>query len=260
MNDRVRARRYAVISGKGGVGKTVITANLAAALAGSGQRILVVDADLGLANLDVVLGVNPSGTIQDVFAGQLAVDQAIIHTRCGFDLLPAGSALLETSCFTPSLAANVADLLEKIESRYDAILFDAGAGIGEVVLFFARLADDIVLIVTPEPTSIMDAYAAVKVLALRYGCTDIRLVVNQADPKRPEQSGIQVANHLQKVVNRFLSAECGSPVRLHLAGSLPSDPAVGEAIRQRQLLFETDPCTPVAQGIPRLAKCLRTAL
>jgi flagellar biosynthesis protein FlhG len=260
MVHKPRARRYAVLSGKGGVGKSVITANLAAALANTGQHILVLDADLGLANLDIILGVNPTGTIQDILAGDLTIEDVILHTRAGFDLLPAGSAALETNPLTPSLAGSVSDLLEKIEHDYDAILFDVGAGIGEVVLFFARLADEIVLVVTPEPTSMMDAYATVKVLALRYGCTDIRLVVNQADPKGPEASGLQVANHLQQVVSRFLSSECSMPVRLHLTGSLPLDPAVSKAIRQQQLLMEMDPHNPVAAVIPRLAECLRMSV
>ena len=93
---------------------------------------------------------------------------------------------------------------------------------GEVVLHFARIADEIVLVVTPEPTSLMDAYATVKILALRFGCREFRLVVNQVDPKNLEQTGLTVANHLQRVVARFLSVEGSAPVRLHHAVSLPS--------------------------------------
>jgi len=257
MTSELRARRYAVISGKGGVGKSVITANLAAAFALAGQRTLVIDADLGLANLDVILGVNPTGTIQDVLAGSLAVEEALVHTRAGFDLLPAGSGTLENSLLTPTLASTLQKLIDTLELRYDAILFDAGAGIGEVVLFFARLADEIVLIVTPEPTSLMDAYATVKILARRFGCADFRLVVNQADPNCPEESGARVAKHLQQVVTRFLSADGALPVRLHHVGSLPKDPAVGRSISRQQLLAEIEPKAPVTVLIPRLVESLR---
>jgi flagellar biosynthesis protein FlhG len=257
MASELRARRYAVISGKGGVGKSVITANLAAAFSLAGQRTLVIDADLGLANLDVILGVNPTGTIQDVLAGNLAVEEALVHTRAGFDLLPAGSGTLENSLLTPTLASSLRKLIDTLELRYDAILFDAGAGIGEVVLFFARLADEIVLIVTPEPTSLMDAYATVKILARRFGCADFRLVVNQADPNCPEESGARVAKHLQQVVTRFLSADGALPVRLHHAGSLPKDPAVGRSISRQQLLAEIEPKAPVTALIPRLVESLR---
>jgi flagellar biosynthesis protein FlhG len=258
MGSEPRARRYAIISGKGGVGKSVLTANLAAAFSRAGQRTLVIDADLGLANLDVILGVNPAGTIQDVLAGRLAVEEALVHTRAGFDLLPAGSGALESSLLTPTIASCVRQLINTLELRYDAILFDAGAGVGEVVLFFARLADEIVLVVTPEPTSLMDAYATVKILARRFGCADFRLVVNQADPHRPEESGASVAKHLQQVVTRFLSADGALPVRIHHAGSLPKDPAVGRSISRQQLLLEIEPKAPVAVLLPRLVESLRT--
>jgi flagellar biosynthesis protein FlhG len=258
MGSERRARRYAVISGKGGVGKSVITANLAAAFASAGQRTLVIDADLGLANLDVMLGLNPTGTIQDVLAGSLAIDKVLVPTRAGFDLLPAGSGTLENSLLTPELATSLRQLLDTLEFRYDAILFDAGAGIGEVVLFFARLADEIVLVVTPEPTSLMDAYATVKILSLRFGCTDYRLVVNQADPHCPEKSGAMIATHLQQVVSRFLSVDGGIPVRLHLTGTLPKDPAVSRSISRQRLLSESDPEAPVTSVIPRLVESLRT--
>jgi flagellar biosynthesis protein FlhG len=152
----------------------------------------------------------------------------------------------------------VQQLIDTLELRYDAILFDAGAGIGEVVLFFARLADEIVLVVTPEPTSLMDAYATVKILARRFGCADFRLVVNQADPNRTEESGAVVARHLQQVVTRFLSADGALPVRLHHAGSLPRDPAVGRSISRQQLLSEIEPKAPVTSLIPRLVESLRS--
>jgi flagellar biosynthesis protein FlhG len=258
MNDVPRARRYAIVSGKGGVGKSMITANLAAALVRAGDRTLVVDADLGLANLDVLLGVNSSGTLQDVLAGKVLLQDAIVHTRAGFDLLPAGSGSFEITLMTPDLASGLEDLLKSLESSYDAILFDAGAGIGEVVLFFARIADEVVLVVTPEPTSLMDAYATLKVLALRFNCTRFHLVVNQADPRHPELSGLNVANHLQQVVTKFLSSGDGKPLCLHLAGSLPTDPAVSKAISRQQLLMESEPLAPVACLMPRLAECLRT--
>ncbi|MBZ5498165.1 MAG: MinD/ParA family protein [Acidobacteriia bacterium] len=260
MSNEQRGRRYAIVSGKGGVGKTVITANLAAAFASSGHRTLVLDADLGLANLDVILGINPSGTIQDVLAGNLTLEEVLVRTRGGFDLLPAGSGTLETNLLTPDLATGLSQLLDKLDTRYDSILFDAGAGIGEVVLFFARMADEIVLIVTPEPTSLMDAYAMVKILALRFGCRDFRLVVNQADPHHPEQAGTVIANHLQQVVSRFLCVDGGLPIRLHFTGSLPLDPAVSRSVTRQRLLAENDPQAPVAAIITRLAESLQTGL
>jgi flagellar biosynthesis protein FlhG len=259
MSTEKHARRYAIISGKGGVGKSVITANLAAAFAEAGQRTLVIDADLGLANIDVLLGENPAGSIQDILAGDHELDEVVVRTRAGFDLLPAGSGVFGNGLLTPVLADRVTELLRTLDSSYDSILIDAGAGIGEVVLFFARMADEIVLVVTPEPTSLMDAYATIKILALRHGRFDFRLVVNQTDPSQPEYAGIRIAGHLQQVVSKFLSAEGGSPIRLHFTGSLPKDPAVCRSIRMQRLLVEVDPKAAVASMMPRLAESLRAA-
>jgi flagellar biosynthesis protein FlhG len=258
MEDNPRARRYAVVSGKGGVGKSVITANLAAAFAASGRRTLVLDADLSLANLDVILGIDARGSIQDVLTGRLTLDDALVRTRSGFDLLPAGSGLFESTQLTEDLAKALEELLAVLESRYDAILFDAGAGIGEVVLFFARIADEVVLVVTPEPTSLTDAYATVKVLSLRFGCRNFRVIVNQADPASPEDDGARITSHLQRVASRFLTAG-GMTVRLHFSGSLPADPSVSRAISRQQLLLESDPRSPAASLFPRLAEALFTA-
>jgi flagellar biosynthesis protein FlhG len=260
MPSEMPARRFAVISGKGGVGKTVITANLAAALATCGKRTLVLDADLGLANMDVILGLNAEGSIEDVLAGRMTEEEAIVHTRLGFDLLPAGSGLLESTLLTPDLTTSMESLLQRLESRYDAILFDVGAGIGEVVLFFARIADEVVVVVTPEPTSLMDAYALIKILSLRFACRNFRLVVNHADPSHPEHSGMVVAARLQQVVSRFLEESAGAQISIRLSGSLPTDPSVARAVSRQQSLAETDPMGPVASRIPRLAESLSRSL
>jgi flagellar biosynthesis protein FlhG len=243
-----KAQRIAVISGKGGVGKTVITANLAAALASIGRRILVVDADLGLANIDILLGVDPQFTIQDAFRGTRSLDEILLHTTQGFDLLPAGSGLPEDAAFTTRLAENMASILDSLEHRYDAILLDAGAGVGDVVLFFAGLAHEILIVVTPEPTSLMDAYATIKILSQIHDRNEFLLVVNQANPDCSNQIGIAVANHLQNVISKFLGSKDQNPVRVELVGAIPQDPAIPDSIRQRRLLAETNP-QAIAAGL-----------
>jgi flagellar biosynthesis protein FlhG len=244
------ARRIAVVSGKGGVGKTVITANLAAALSSLGRRVLVVDADLGLANLDIMLGVDPQYTLHDVLHGSSPIEKIVLNTEKGFDLIPTGSGLLEGTVLTPAISEKIKSIFGSLERRYDLILFDAGAGIGDVVMFFANLAHEIIVVVTPEPTSLMDAYATIKILHQLHKRRRILLVVNQADPEIPVQIGEAVANHLQNVVSRFLG-ENGP--QLILIGSLPEDPAIPHAIRQRQLLFEINPQAPSACEINNLA-------
>jgi flagellar biosynthesis protein FlhG len=255
-----KARRIAVISGKGGVGKTVITANLAAALSSSGRRILVVDADLGLANLDIILGIAPQFTIYDALDGTHPLEEVLISTTKGFDLIASGSGLPEGTMFTKALAENIESLLAGLEDRYDAILFDAGAGIGDVVLFFANLAHEILLVVTPEPTSLMDAYATIKILHQLYGRREFLLVVNQANPDCSSQIGASIASHLQNVISRYLATGDHNPVKLNLIGSIPVDPVVPRAIRQRRLLAETSPEAPSVYLMSRLAKFLDTRI
>jgi flagellar biosynthesis protein FlhG len=253
-----RAHRIAVVSGKGGVGKTVITANLAARLSSSGHRVLVVDADLGLANLDILLGVEPEFTILDALHGLQAPEQILVHTNKGFDLLPAGSGLTEGTRLTQILSEGFASVLSSLEDLYDIILFDAGAGVGDVVLFFANLADEILLVVTPEPSSMMDSYATIKILNQTYGRDEFLLIVNQASPGSCSQMGNSVAGHLQNVIARFIDSEEKKPVRIELIGSIPLDPAFPRAIRRRQLLSEASPEAPSTLLLNNLADCIGT--
>jgi flagellar biosynthesis protein FlhG len=254
------AHCIAVISGKGGVGKTFITANLAASLSAIGRRVLVVDADLGLANLDVVLGIDPLFTIQDVFQGIRSLDDVLLHTAQGFDLLPAGSALPESLEFTSSLVENITSILNSLECRYDIILFDAGTGIGDVVLFFASLAHEILLVATPEPTSIIDVYATIKIISQLHRRNDFLLIVNQANPECSDQIGATVAHHLQNVISTFLSPTRQIPVRLELIGAIPEDPSIPLAIRKRQLLADIYPEAPSTGLMNNFAGFLNTRI
>jgi flagellar biosynthesis protein FlhG len=250
-----QARRIAIISGKGGVGKTVITANLAAALASKGQRILVVDADLGLANLDIILDLDPKFTIKEIFNGTRTPEEVILPTNKGFDLLPAGSGMAEGTVLTSDMAEKIESLLNELESRYDAILFDAGAGIGDVVLFFAKLSHEILLVVTPEPTSLTDCYATIKLLEQMHGRSEFLLLVNQANPGCPSQIGASVANHLQRVISQFIESK-GKQVNVQLIGSIPSDSAIPMSIQRRQLLVHCNPQAPAASSMYNLADLL----
>jgi flagellar biosynthesis protein FlhG len=146
-----RARILAVTSGKGGVGKTFFSANLAAALARRGERVLVMDADLGLANLDVVLNLHPKITLHDVFTGKASLEEAILPAPGGFSVLLAGSGLVEYSRLTPQVREQLVDIIERVAPRFDRILLDTGAGISDVVLHAISLADDVLVIATPEP-------------------------------------------------------------------------------------------------------------
>ena len=159
------ARTLAVTSGKGGVGKTFFSANLAAALSRQGLKVLVLDADLGLANLDVVLNLYPKITLHDVFTGKAELDEAILPAPGGFSVLLAGSGLVEYSRLTPEVREQLLKIMETVTPRFDVLLLDTGAGISDVVLYALSLAHEIIVVATPEPTSMTDAYATIKVLA-----------------------------------------------------------------------------------------------
>jgi flagellar biosynthesis protein FlhG len=255
LDENKKARRIAIISGKGGVGKTVITANLAAALSLNGRRILVVDADLGLANLDIIMGLDPKFTIQDILSGARTLDEVVLHTNKGFDLLPAGSGLSESAGLTNDLAEKVESFLGALECKYDMILFDGGAGIGDIVLFFANLAHEILMVVTPEPTSLTDCYATIKLLKKVHGRSEFLLLVNQANPGCPGRIGASVAGHLQRVISQFIESK-DNAVTVHLIGSIPSDPAIPQSIQRRQLLAQYNPKAPAACLMNNLADAL----
>jgi flagellar biosynthesis protein FlhG len=244
-----RARIMAVTSGKGGVGKTFLSANLAAALARRGERVLVLDADLGLANLDVVLNLHPKITLHDVFTGKVPLEEAILPAPGGFSVLLAGSGLVEYSRLTPEVRDQLLRIIDTLAPRFDHILLDTGAGISDVVLYAVSLADHVLVIATPEPTSMTDAYATIKLLATQQGRRDIRLVVNQVG-KIGE--GRVIRNQLQLVVDKFVVpalAEGSDAPTLELVGEIPLDPSVREAVQRRQLLLESMPGCPAARAV-----------
>jgi flagellar biosynthesis protein FlhG len=240
----------AVTSGKGGVGKTFVSANLAAALARRGHRVLVLDADLGLANLDVVLNLYPKTTLHDVFTGKAKLEDAIIKAPGGFSVLLAGSGMVEYSRLTPEVRDDFIRIMESLVPKYDVLLLDTGAGISDVVLFAVSLASEVLLVATPEPTSLTDAYATVKVLVGQQKRQNIRMIINQT--ARPGD-GRAITVQLQQVLDRFVPGEPGRPVRLVHMGDIPADPSVRQAIMRRQLLMQTAPGCPAGLAITQLA-------
>jgi len=244
------ARIIAVTSGKGGVGKTFVSANLAAALTRAGQRVLVLDADLGLANLDVVLSLSARLTLHDVFTGRAEIGDALQPAPGGFTVLLAGSGLLEYSRMTPELRDRLIEVVDTVRPEFDLVLLDTGAGISDVVLFTLSLADELLVVVTPEPTSLTDAYAAIKVLATTQAARPVRLLVNQVQQRG---QGLAVRAQLQQVVERFVNPGLDAALQLALLGEVPFDAAVRESIQQRQLLLETQPGCPAAMAIAAAA-------
>lgn len=245
-----RARITAITSGKGGVGKTFVAANLAAALARRGERVLVLDADLGLANLDVVLNLSPKITLHDVFTGKHTLDDAIVPVAGGFSVLLAGSGMVEYSRLTPEVRDQLLATVEAVTPRFDRVLLDTGAGISDVVLYTISLAHDVLVVTTPEPTSLTDAYATIKVLATTQGRRALQLAVNQV--LKPGEGRI-IRGQLQQVIDRYVSPGLDAPVKLEFLGEVPIDAAVREAVQRRQLLLGLYPGSPAAKALLALA-------
>jgi len=250
------AKIIAVTSGKGGVGKTFVSANLAAALARAGRRVLVLDADLGLANLDVVLNLYPKVTLHDVFTGRHSLRDAILPAPGGFSVLLAGSGMVEYSRMTPEIRDQLQGVIRDVEPMFDHVILDTGAGISDVVLYTVSLAGEVLVVVTPEPTSLTDAYATIKVLAAAQGRRRMSLLVNQT--RRPGE-GRSVRQQLQQVVDRYVNPALDSAVRLELLGEVPADPAVREAVQRRELLFDTMPGVPASIALAAIAGRMTSA-
>jgi flagellar biosynthesis protein FlhG len=247
----------AVTSGKGGVGKTFVSANLAAALAKLGHRVLVLDADLGLANLDVVLNLYPKITLHDVFTGKAKLEEAIIRAPGGFSVLLAGSGMVEYSRLTPEVRGDFLRIMNGLVPHYDIVLLDTGAGISDVVLFAVSLASEVLVVATPEPTSLTDAYATIKVLLGQQKRQSIRMVINQTARLG---DGRAITVQLQQVLDRFVVSEPGRPIKLIHMGDIPADPSVRQAIMRRQLLMQSTPGSPAAMAISQLALKIQDAV
>jgi len=253
------ARVVAVASGKGGVGKTNIAANLAIALARRGLRVVLVDADLGTANVDVILNVRSRWDLSHVLRRQQRVEDVAIDVEPGLRLIVGASGLASVTDLDPLERAALIEDLATLESECDVLLLDCGAGISQNVLAFAQAADELLVVTTPEPTALTDAYALIKVLSRRAqargegaeggGCSApapvFRLVINQVASLR---EGRLVADRIAGTAARFLG------VNVELAGQILRDPRVPLAVRQRVPFIRRYPRSPAASCLAALAE------
>jgi len=244
-------RVVCVASGKGGVGKTHTTMNLAFALESIGKRVLVLDADFGLANLNIMLGVSPENTIEDFFYGSLPLEEIILKVTNNFHLIAGGSGVAELVNLTSAQRLEIHSELERVASGYDYLLIDSPAGISADAMFFSAAATEVLVVVTPEPTSITDAYAVIKLLTQKYKERELSLVVNCAPSGMTQESNI-VFKKLEKAAFDFLG------VRLKYLGSVPTDPLVSECILSRTPLFRRYPNGIAGRAIRRLANRLES--
>ncbi|MBC23885.1 MAG: ATP-binding protein [Phycisphaerae bacterium] len=241
------AQAVAITSGKGGVGKSNLTVNLAVALARSGRRVCVLDADFGLANVDVLCGLSPRQTLEHVITGKCRLLEATVRCPGGFFLVPGASGVADLADLDGLQRRRLLEQLADLERRVDVLLIDTGAGIGSNVMAFAAAAHRVLVAVTPEPTSMTDAYGAIKTLVGRVPGTRPELVINMAT-SRTEAS--KVYKRLDKVSRAFLETP------LELAGVVPFDMTVRGAVRRRRPLTLVAPQAPASQAISNLAQRL----
>jgi len=240
-------RVVAVTSGKGGVGKTNISVNLATLAAAQGQRVLLIDADLGLANSHIVLGVAPRYHLGHLLDGTVDIDEVLAHGPHGLRVLSASSGVQEMTRLDDAQRLRLVTALDPLDDRFDLVLIDCGAGIGDNVVFFAGAAQMTLLVVTPEPTSLTDAYAAVKVLSQRAGVRHFSVVVNWASD---EAQARDIFQKLARVTDRFLQA------KVSYVGSLPRDENVQRSVMAQQPVVDLYPQSPASRALGHLARSI----
>ena len=241
-------RIISVTSGKGGVGKTSVTVNLALALRYLKKKVLILDADLGLANMDVMLGLNPKYTISHVLKGEKRLSDVIISAPGGIKLLPAASGIQELTDLDSSQKLLLLNELDMIQDMFDVFLIDTGAGISANVMYFNFAAMEKVVIVTNEPTSLTDAYALIKVLTNKYHQKRFKVLVNAV---RNASEADRIYRNLSLVADKYL----GSP-SLDYLGWIPYDRMIPAAIRKQQIFLQANPETPAGKSIITLARTL----
>jgi flagellar biosynthesis protein FlhG len=234
----------AVTGGKGGVGKTTVTANLAVALADRGRRVLVLDADLGLANIDVLLGLQPRFNLSHVLTGERSLDEVIVEGPKGVRIVPASSGVRQMANLGNLEHAGLIRAFSELSHEIDVMLVDTAAGIHDSVLTFARAAQHVLVVVCDEPASLTDAYALIKVLSRDQNVRRFRVLANQT---RTLGEGRELYQKLVRVCDRFLD------VTLEYAGAIPHDEFVRRAIQRQSAVVETYPGCVAAQGFKNLA-------
>jgi flagellar biosynthesis protein FlhG len=238
------ARIITVTSGKGGVGKSNVVINLAVIFSRMGKRTLIIDADLGLANIDILLGLQNRHSINDVMDGRMSLRDIVVEDPLGIKVVPGSSGIPQIANLSARRRREFIDSFKDLQDQADIILIDTSAGLSKNVIKFALIADEVVLVTTPEPSAITDAYAMIKVLSAEKPEADIGLIVNQA---KSQAQAVEVANKIAEVSKQFLNF----PVSV--LGTLPFDPHVQRAVMRRRPWAELYPKSAATGAIKKVA-------
>ncbi|MBF0226115.1 MAG: MinD/ParA family protein [Desulfobacterales bacterium] len=244
--EKASPRVISITSGKGGVGKTNITANLAIAFARIGKKVLILDGDLGLANIDIILGINSKYNISHVVNGEKELSEIIAEGPEGIKLIPAGSGFMNLTNLTEGQKLNLLTEFESLDDNFDIFLIDTGAGISPNVIYFNIAAEECLIIVTPEPTSITDAYALMKVMHNHHGAKYFKLLLNMV---KNESEAKFVYVNLSQVVDRFLKG-----VLIEYVGFIPTDKMIQKSVIKRKTVIELFPDAPSSQKFHLIAQ------
>jgi len=234
----------AVTSGKGGVGKTSVTVNLALALAGLGHTVGVLDADFGLGNVDVMLGLTPGAHVGDVLAGDKSWRDVLVPGPGGVQIIPAGSGIRGLTSLTPAHWSRITDVIVSAASVFDFLLIDTAPGVGDNVLELVRLADRVLVVTSYEPTAVVDAYAMTKLLVADHRTRDLGIVVNGARNTSDAQA---VFRQIDAAARRFLRRD------LKYCGCIVHDPHMADAVLAQRPVLNAKPASPASLGFRRLA-------
>lgn len=240
-------RVLSVTSGKGGVGKTAVVSNVAVTLAKLGKKVLIIDADLGLANIDVVLGLAPTYNLNHFFNGERTLEEVMVEGPYGLKILPAGSGVQQYTRLDGQLKMRLIESLDALEEQFDVVLIDTEAGISDNVTYFNVAAQDILVVTTPEPTAITDAYALMKLLSTQYHQKRFLLAVNSV--QEPDE-GLDVFEKLTMVSGRYLD------ISLDYLGCIPFDRKMHESVREQTVMVDLMPDNKVAKAFVELAENL----
>jgi flagellar biosynthesis protein FlhG len=238
-------RVIAVTGGKGGVGKTSVSVNLSIALANLNKRVMLLDADFGLANIDVVLGLHPEHDLSDVMSGERTLDEIILTGPGGIQIVPGASGLPRMAEMTPAEHTGLIHAFSEVAHDVDALIIDTAAGISDQVISFSRAAQEVIVVVCDEPASITDSYAIIKLLNRDHGVQRFHILANMI---RSVQEGRDLYNKMCRVTDQYLD------VMLTYMGGIPYDDNLRKAVKSQKPVVELFPRSRSAQAFSNLAK------
>lgn len=240
-------RTISITSGKGGVGKTTLTVNLADSLAKLNKRVLILDGDMSLANVDIFLKKNPEKTLKHFFAGEATLSEIIIKYSKNIHILPGASGVLELTQLSAFQKKMLIDGVSQIEGRYDYLMIDTASGVADEVLYLSSAAQEIYVVVQPDPASLTDSYALIKLLNQTYKLKNFSIITNQV---LNDQEGLKMYNRLNNVTSKFLN------VQLDYRGFVPFDIKMRQATNKQKLISEYAPDSLSSSSLRKMARTI----